>query len=113
MNALVKKTLDQLTLAEQRRLNNYYSDLLYEHRNNDIIIQQKKWLKYACILLTDKFNFTPEQCMLFLANWRDMYIVNTKFENEQEQEEYLKTQMDRIFGENCYPEIFIKKLENL
>lgn len=113
MNAIVKKTLDQLTLAEQRRLDNYYSDLLYEYRNKDIIIQQKKWLKYACILLTDKFDFTPEQCMLFLANWRDMYTVNTKFENEQEQGEYLKTQMDRIFGENGYPETFIKKLENL
>lgn len=112
MKVKVKKLLSDLLPSEIKKIEEYYDEELFNARNKDIVIQQKKWLKLACILLHDKMHMTAEECTLFLANWREIYRINSELSNAKEQEEYLQENIDRIFNGN-YPEIFIEKLERI
>jgi hypothetical protein len=51
--------------------------------------------------------------MLFLANWREMYRINTEMKTETEQTAYLAEEMARIFRKGGYPESFVDKLERI
>ena len=113
MNVRLPKSFNNLPPSERELITEHYNEKLYEARNEDLVKQQKKWLKYACILLADFFNFTEEDLLLFLANWRSTYMTNSKFETEEEQSEYLSRELSRIFVNESYPEMFIEKLEKI
>lgn len=74
---------------------------------------QKIWLKMACIVLHNNFGFGKKRCMLFLANWREMYRQNSKIEGREEQEAFLATEIDKIFRKGGYPKEYIDKLEEM
>lgn len=47
----------------------------------------------------------------FLGNWKRMYKRMSKISYKEEQDAFLKTEMDKIFGEDGYPYEFIDSLE--
>ena len=67
----------------------------------------------ACIVLHNNFGFGKDRCLLFLANWREMYRLNSKIEGRAEQERFLAEGIDKIFGKDGYPKEYIDKLEDL
>jgi hypothetical protein len=74
---------------------------------------QKRWLQFACIALHKNFGFGKKRCLLFLANWREMYRINSRLGSEAEQSEYLAGEIDKIFGKGGYPKEYIDKLEEI
>ncbi len=74
---------------------------------------QKIWLKMACIVLHNSFGFGKDRCLLFLANWREMYRLNSRIEGKEEQEKFLAGEIDSIFGKDGYPKEYIDKLEEM
>jgi hypothetical protein len=74
---------------------------------------QKIWLQFACIVLHNNFGFGKKRCLLFLANWREMYRINSRIGSEAEQLEYLAGEIEKIFGKGGYPKEYIDKLEEL
>ena len=74
---------------------------------------QKIWLQMACIVLHKNFGFGKKRCLLFLANWREMYRINSKIEGRTEQEEFLASEMEKIFRKEGYPKEYIDKLEEI
>jgi hypothetical protein len=63
-------------------------------------------------VLHKNFGFGKKRCLLFLANWREMYRLNSELKNEAEQTEYLSGEIDKIF-KGTYPTEFIDKLEDI
>jgi hypothetical protein len=58
------------------------------------------------------FGFGKKRCLLFLANWREIYRINNTLKNEAEQTEFLSKEIDKIF-KGCYPTEYIDKLEEM
>ena len=74
---------------------------------------QKIWLQFACIVLHKNFGFGKKRCLLFLANWREMYRLNSKFDGGEEQAEFLATELEKIFRKEGYPNEYVDKLEEI
>ena len=67
---------------------------LYEYADNEIIKAQIIWIKYACITLA-KSGFSEEQILLFLGNFFYTYKQNKKFNNTEEQDEWISKQLKK------------------
>lgn len=72
---------------------------------------QKIWLQMACIVLHDAFGLGAMRCTTFLGSWKRMYKRMSKISTKEEQDAFLKTEMEKIFGKDGYPYEFIDSLE--
>lgn len=112
MKARIPKSFLALPQSEKDKINEVLTEEVEKRVNHDMAELQKIWLKFACIVLHRAFGFGKQRCLLFLANWREMYSTNSKLASKAEQTEYLSREIDKIFkGE--YPTKYIDKLEDL
>ena len=87
--------------VKDQEINQYFAQL------------QKNWLMLSCIVLNKFFGFGRKRLLLYLANWREVYRLNSLIKGEEEQQAWLKCEMDRIFGKDNYPYEYIDKLEEM
>lgn len=73
---------------------------------------QKVWLQMACIILHNALGRDKDECIMFLGNWKQMYRRIGKCGTNAKRDEYLKAEMQKIFGEGGYPYEWIDSLEN-
>jgi hypothetical protein len=112
MKARMPKSFLSLPQSEKDKINEVLTEEVEKNVNKNMAQLQKIWLKYACIVLHNNFGFGKKRCLLFLANWREMYRINNQLKNEAEQTEYISREIDKIF-KGMYPEQYIDKLEDL
>ena len=112
MKARIPKSFTNLPKSEKEIINQVMTEEVEKQVNHNMAQLQKIWLKFACIVLHKCFGFGKQRCLLFLANWREMYRINGELANEAEQTEYLSREIDKIF-KGAYPEKYIDKLEDL
>ena len=74
---------------------------------------QKNWLMLSCIVLHRYFGFGRKRLLIYLANWREIYRLNSKMGSDEEQQAWLRGEMDKIFGKDNYPYQYIDKLEEM
>lgn len=113
MRANVPRSFETLTSADKKKINQYYTDMLNSELDKNEIELQKIWLQFACIVLHDAFGFGKDRCMVFIGNWKRMYRRNAKLNNKSEQDEFLKSEMAKIFGESGYPYDWVDSLKNI
>lgn len=87
--------------VKEQEINQYFAKL------------QKNWLMLLCIVLNRYFGFGKHRLLIVLANWREVYRLNSKFKTDEEQQAWLRGEMDRIFGKDNYPYEYIDKLEEM
>ena len=64
----------------------------------DLIWVQKMMLQGTCILLNQKpFCFGRKRLTLLLGGWCELYRILGKFKTRTEQDEYLDSEINRIF----------------
>ena len=112
MKARLPKSFLSLPQSEKEKINEVLTEEVERNVNQHMAELQKIWLQFACIVLHKNFGFGKKRCLLFLANWREMYRLNSKLKNEAEQTEYLSGEIDKIF-KGAYPKEFIDKLEDI
>lgn len=108
----MSKEYNRLTRAAQNRLVELYQEDVLHNTNINLAQTQKKMMKMLCIAM-DRSGMTVEQCLLVLANMREVYRTNTKIETDAEQDKWLNGKLDEIFGEGGYPYEYIDKLEEM
>ena len=113
MDALASKEFNRLTKAAQDRLLAQYEEDLIHNTNKNLAKVQKKMLQMLCIDMHDYMGMSPDECLLALANMKEIYRFNSKIKTEAEQEAWLDGKMVEIFGEGGYPYEYIDKLEEL
>lgn len=113
MNARLPKSWHSLPQSEKDKINRAMTDEVVKQVLHEEAELQKIWLQMACIVLHKNFGFGKERCLLFLANWREMYRINTKLGGREEQTNYLAGEMEKIFGKGGYPKEYIDKLEEM
>ena len=74
---------------------------------------QKNWLMLSCIVLSTYMGKSAEECLLYLANFKEVYRINAKKKDDAEQQAWLNGKMDEIFGVGNYPYKYIDKLEDI
>lgn len=72
---------------------------------------QKVWLQMACMVIHDALGHDKDDCFLFLGNWKRLYRKIGKCKTNEERDEYLKAEMDKIFGDDGYPYEWVDSLE--
>lgn len=112
MKVRMPKSFLSLPQSEKDKINEVLTEEVEKNVNKNMAQLQKIWLKYACIVLHNNFGFGKKRCLLFLANWREMYRINNQLKNEAEQTEYISREIDKIF-KGMYPTQYIDRLEDL
>lgn len=87
--------------VKENEINQYFAKL------------QKNWLMLSCIVMADYMGKTKEECLLYLANFKEVYRQNAKLAGDAEQQAWLNGKMKEIFGEGGYPYEYIDKLEEM
>lgn len=111
MKANVRRSYLSLPPKEKAAIDQALVKWAEDKVNHEEAELQKIWLQMACIVLHDAFGFGHMRCLTFLGNWKRMYKRMTKISSKEEQDAFLKTEMDKIFGEDGYPYEFIDSLE--
>lgn len=106
------KEFNRLTKSAQDRLIECYKGDVLHNTNSNLAKTQKKMLKLQCVAM-DMSGLTVEQCLLVLANMREVYRLNSVIETDEEQEAWLDEKLNAIFGEGNYPYKYIDKLEDI
>ena len=113
MNVRMHKSFLNLPPSEKEIINREMTKEVQKQLCHEEAELQKTWLKFACLVLNKNFGFGKQRCLMFLANWREMYRINNQLKTKEEQLEYLNAELAQIFGEEGYPTAFIDKLENM
>lgn len=103
----------RLPPKEKAAIDNVITEYITDQLNREEAELQKIWIKLACIVLHDAFGFGKQRLTTFIGNWKRIYRRNKKINGYDEQTEFLKSEMDRIFGEGECPNEFIDKLEDI
>ena len=113
MKVRLPKSFNALPPREKEIINEVMTAEVVKQVCHEQAELQKIWLKMACIVLHNNFGFGKKRCLLFLANWREMYRQNSRIEGKAEQESFLAGEIDKIFGKSGYPTEYVDKLEEL
>ncbi len=113
MKVRLPKSFNQLPQREKEIINQVMTEEVVKQVCHEQAELQKIWLQMACIVLHQNFGFGKKRCLLFLANWREMYRLNSRIEGKAEQESFLAGEIDKIFGKSGYPTEYVDKLEEL
>ena len=113
MKVRLPKSWDRLPKSEKNKINEVMTEEVVKQVCHEQAELQKIWLKMACIVLHKYFGFGKKRCLIFLANWREMYRLNSRLGDKAEQESFLAGEIDKIFGKDGYPKEYIDKLEEM
>ena len=106
------KLFTQLAPSEREKIQALYTKDVLDENNKYLAKVQKNMLMLQCIAM-DMAELTVEQCLLVLANMREVYRQNSKILTDADQQAWLNAEMDRIFGVGGYPYKYIDKLEEM
>jgi hypothetical protein len=104
---------NRLPPSEKRAIAQMKEEEKWQEIRQYFAFVQKTWMMMACVVGYRYLGWTKEDCMLFMANFRTVYIKNSKIESQEEQQKWLKDEMDEIFGKDGFPYEYLDKLEKL
>lgn len=113
MNVRMRKSFLNLPEREKQIINEAMTEEVMNQLTHNMAEIQKVWLQLACIVLNKNFGYGKNRLLLFLANWKEMYRLNSEKDGTAERDKWLKEEMAKIFGEGGYPYAYIDKLEDL
>lgn len=114
MKSILPKSWFTLPKKEQNAIKEACEKLVNETLDHEEAELQKIWLQLACVAL-HKYNKDPWgklRCMVFLKGWKRIYMQVSKFRTNAERDEWLKKEMEEIFGAGGYPHEWVDSLEN-
>ncbi len=109
MKARLPKSWDRLPPREKQII----AEVKEQEINQYFAKLQKNWLMLACIVLNRCYGFGKNRLLLFLGNWYEVYWLNSKLKTDEEQQAWLRGEMEKIFGKEGYPKEFIDSLEEM
>ena len=111
MKANIPKSWLSLPEREKKAISKMVEEEINKTVDHEEAELQKIWIQFACIILHDAFGFGAQRLTVFLGNWKRIYNKNKKFSCEEEQTEFLRKEIESIFGVGGYPSEWIDSLE--
>lgn len=113
MKARLPKSYMNLPQSEKDAIQQLYQENLEREVNRYFAKLQKNWLMMSCIVMADFMGKSADECLLYLANFKEVYRINSKIKGDEEQQAWLSGKMEEIFGVGGYPTQYIDKLEEM
>lgn len=111
MKANLPRSWLSLPKKEKDIISNVLQDEINKAVDHEEAEIQKVWLQMACIILHNALGRDKDECLIFLGNWKRLYHVIGKCKTNEERDEYLKSEMEKIFGLDGYPSEWVDSLE--
>ena len=105
MKARIPKTLEQLSPAEQRKI----EDMMQRQIDHEEAELQKVWIAYSCIILHDLYGIGKDRLFRYIAAWKNMYRRNARFKTRAEQYDFIGGELKKFFPD--FPYEYINSLE--
>ena len=109
MKVRLPKSWDRLPESEKEII----AKVKEEEINSHFAELQKNWLMMSCIVLNKFMGKDLDDCLFYLANFKSVYRLNAQKQTREEQQEWLKAQMDDIFGVDKFPYKYLDSLEDM
>ena len=110
MKVKIPKAFNELTRAEQERVNQYMRDVAkeaaLEQINKDCRIMFDLYIKMVCVVLHDAFGFGESRLVRFLGNHKRLFSRQARMVKDGTQIEYLDKRMAEIFPKAGFPKDF-------
>ena len=114
MKARIPKAFNELTRADQARVNKYMQDIAttaaLEQINKDCRIMLDLYIKMVCVVLHDAFGFGERRLIRFLGNHKLLFTRQARMVKDGTQIEYLEKRMAEIFPKDGFPKDFFDNM---
>lgn len=105
----LQKTLNQLKPSEKKAMDELY----FARWDKELVLAQFNWIRMAICVMATNPKFTTEDMLCWLCAFKLMYQLNSRFETQEQLDEYLNKRMDEIFGEGGFPDDFMRDFEKI
>lgn len=109
MKANVLKIWKQLIPSEQKRL----KDAFFDEMNRQGEIMQINWIKLGICSMANNEKFDKDDMLAWVAGFKRLYQLNSRFETQQELTSYLDKRMEEIFGPGGFPEEYLQSFRRI
>ena len=110
MNVRIKKTMDTLTPAARKRVDEYALEVANEQLNKDMRVVLDLYIKMVCLTLHETFGFGEKRLDTFLAQHKALFIEQQKLVNAGTQLEVIDERIGKIFRRHGFPQYFFDKM---
>lgn len=104
----LQKTLKQLKPSEKKAMD----DMYFARWDKELVTVQFTMIKEMACSLSD-MGFTSEEILEFIAGYQRFYRQNSRFTTQEELTAFLDKRLSNIFGENGFPEEYLKSFEKI
>lgn len=105
----IQKTIDSLKPSDKKAIDEMY----FARWDKELVIAQFNWIRMAICCMSNNPKITTEDMLCWLGAFKRMYQLNSRFETQEQLDEYLKKRMDEIFGECGFPDDFMRDFEKI
>ena len=105
----LQKTIDSLKPSEKKAMDEMY----FARWDEELIIAQFNWIRMAICVMSNNPKFTTDDMICFLGGFKRIYQLNSRFATQKQLDTYLKSRMDKIFGEGGFPDDFMRDFEKI
>ena len=112
MKCNLPKSWHQLPRSEKDLINQAMTEEAYKIADRRLAETQEIWIKLACMLLRESFDFDEEKLLQFVAAWNLIYRRNERVLTKEDQTAWLESEMAKCFPECGFPQARIDYLKN-
>ena len=105
----LQKTIDRLKPSEKKAIDEMY----FARWDKELVIAQFNWIRMGIHAMSQNPKITTEDMFAWLAAFKHMYRLNSRFETQENLDEYLTKSMDKIFGEGGFPDEYMRDFEKI
>ena len=110
MNVRIKKTMDTLTPAARKRVEEFALEVANEQLNKDMRVVLDLYIKMVCLTLHETFGFGEKRLDTFLAQHKALFIEQQRLVNAGTQLEVIDERIGKIFRRHGFPQYFFDKM---
>ena len=110
MNVRIKKTMDTLTPAARKRVEEFALEVANEQLNKDMRVVLDLYIKMACLTLHKTFGFGEKRLNVFLAQHKALFFEQQRLVNDGTQLEVINERINAVFRRHGFPQYFFDKM---
>ena len=105
----IQKTIDSLKPSEKKAIDEMY----FTRWDKELVVAQFNWIRMAICCMANNPKITTEDMLCWLGAFKRLYQLNSRFETQEQLDEYLNKRMDEIFGKSGFPDDFMRDFEKI
>ncbi len=110
MNVRIKKTMDTLTPAARKRVEEFALEVANEQLNKDMRVVLDLYIKMVCLTLHETFGFGEKRLNVFLAQHKALFFEQQRLVNDGTQLDVINERINGIFRRHGFPQYFFDRM---